>query len=201
ATGAKLNLSDAILCISTILNVETLDFKAQRQADHLVQLDWTISADAYPNRFQVQRLFHNGPGFETIASVERADLQFEFEYLDRELHLGKLYYRLQWEDQDGQVYYSAIKVIEALKGDQFIHVYPNPSTGNVNLQLNGLKRSTNFQVEVIDPLGQILYSKAYQINPGNVLNLSFDQLAAGYYQLRLTQNQEHFSLPLMLLPR
>jgi hypothetical protein len=65
-----------------------------------------------------------------------------------------------------------------------LNIYPNPSTGMVNIQSSVV--SSQWSVEVYDVLGQVVYQKTEQINGGKINEqVNLTDLSDGIYTLRL----------------
>ena len=97
-----------------------------------------------------------------------------------------------WVATDKKFYFysnlTAVDPLEPVAGDLFL--YPNPTTGQVQMKLNG-----NMKVYVYSMSGEII--KSYQMPVGErILDLSF--LPAGMYQVRATVDGDYFSSKLII---
>ncbi|MBO0357759.1 T9SS type A sorting domain-containing protein [Hymenobacter sp. BT186] len=77
-----------------------------------------------------------------------------------------------------------------------VSMYPNPSTGVVKLDVRGANAKGNLHVQVINLLGQTVYSAKLQDNFTNEVNLS--GLAGGIYTLKVQTGSEFTSRQLVL---
>ncbi|UYZ57736.1 T9SS type A sorting domain-containing protein [Hymenobacter latericus] len=73
--------------------------------------------------------------------------------------------------------------------DRSVSVYPNPSSGSFSLDVRGANAKEGLQVEVLNSLGQRVYSSPVRDNFENKLELS--HLAAGIYTLKVTKGSEY----------
>lgn len=76
-----------------------------------------------------------------------------------------------------------------IAGKPGIRAYPNPimTNGNVYLQFDNIKAGS-YKVDVVNSLGQVVYSRIMQLNNGSVshqLNIG-SRLPSGVYQVRIT---------------
>ena len=62
-------------------------------------------------------------------------------------------------------------------------IYPNPTDGNFNLA--AINVDGEYQVEVINYAGQVVYAETYSANK---VNISMNSVAPGMYFVRLTNN-------------
>lgn len=100
--------------------------------------------------------------------------------------------RLSW--MDGNVSLSSGELTEGYQGYQ-VNVFPNPVKENLNLKFI-LSKTDNVYIEIIDMLGKPVYVTDY--SPSNtgyqVVSRNIPGIMPGCYVLRLTQNNQIFSL-------
>jgi hypothetical protein len=72
--------------------------------------------------------------------------------------------------------------INTLNGITAVKVYPNPSNGNVFIQVDNI---ANTSVEVFNALGEMVYTKALN---SNLENVNLEKLNAGVYFIHVKQN-------------
>lgn len=59
-----------------------------------------------------------------------------------------------------------------------MNLYPNPTTGNLNISI---KQGGAYTVEVVNMVGQVVYSEKVNVNGNEVLNRDFSNLTKGIY--------------------
>ena len=92
---------------------------------------------------------------------------------------SEVYSWLAWVYVDGYDWIS--------ESNESVSVYPNPTTGNVNIAAPGLNHIT-----VLNALGQVIYDSNVD---GNMTTLDMDQYQAGIYMVRVaTENGESVKL-------
>jgi hypothetical protein len=67
-----------------------------------------------------------------------------------------------------------------------LSIYPNPGSGDFNLQYTGVDGLGT--IEVFDLTGRAVYSEQTQLVSGSTHSLDLSKLAQGQYSLRLTVN-------------
>ncbi len=87
-----------------------------------------------------------------------------------------------------------------LAGRAIIRAYPNPVTasGNINLQFGNIK-SGMYRVELVNSLGQTVYSRMMQLNEGTFnqqMNIGRN-LPAGVYQMKITGKNSRTVIKIM----
>ncbi len=96
-------------------------------ADHQsVQIDWSISAELFSGRMEVQRS-RWGRFFSPIATLDASDLSgiSNYSYPDGQPIVGNNYYRLKIFEADGTATFSQIEAVEMRTADP-VAVHPNP---------------------------------------------------------------------------
>ncbi len=66
-----------------------------------------------------------------------------------------------------------------------VKIYPNPTTGSVNL---ALAQGGNYQIEVVNMIGQVVYSETVSINGNETLNRDFSELNKGIYLVNVSSD-------------
>ncbi|MBD2713981.1 T9SS type A sorting domain-containing protein [Microvirga sp. STR05] len=70
-----------------------------------------------------------------------------------------------------------------------ISMFPNPSNGQVTLDIQGAQAKGSMQVEIINMLGQVVHTSAVRDNAQNKLDLS--SLSNGMYTVRIKSGSEY----------
>ncbi len=143
-SGTCYDLGDyigAIICDPIVLSVELSAFEVVLNSANQVDLSWTTTSELNNDYFQVERsrnLLDWDIINDEISSVGTNQGEVYYTDIDRFPLFGTAYYRLKQVDFDGTFSYSEIRVID-IKATYPIElsVYPNPSSGVVNLINNG----------------------------------------------------------------
>ena len=94
---------------------------------------------------------------------------------------GTNYYRVKVIDMDGNVTYSSTVLINVHDFGSVV-VYPNPTTDNLFINYRGDNSTIN--IEIVDAIGQVVYSnKTAVVNP---IVIPVSKLSSGNYILRIT---------------
>jgi len=124
------------------LALHLLSFNAVKAANG-TQLTWLTENEQNYTNFTIQRSTDNGKTFATLNGF-LSTASGTYSYLDKNPLIGLDEYRLQLEDLNGKITFSNVISLR-YSGDNIaknaIAVYPNPTTGIVNLsitQSNGL---------------------------------------------------------------
>jgi hypothetical protein len=171
-----------------ILPVTWQSFTAHRNGNS-VQLNWSTATEINNRGFNVQRLLGNG-SWETVAFVPSAvaggnssSVQ-QYSYSDLNLFSGVSQYRLQQVDIDGHFKYSDVRSVR--NGGQTSHMllYPNPSSGNANLQFANADGRRD--VMVTDMAGRVVR----QWRSVSSQNLQLGGLTPGVYSVKVIDQRD-----------
>ena len=106
---------------------------------------------------------HRHTDFDSIGSVPgKGDSQVAQDYDFQDAHPveGANYYRLKMVDTQGHFTYSKMVLLNFSLA--VIKLYPNPANHSVYLENNpNFTKDQPIRIEIIDPLGQKLYSAVY----------------------------------------
>jgi hypothetical protein len=128
---------------------------------------WTVENESNYTRFAVQRSTDGGKTFVTLDSLVSSSLG-AYSYLDAKPVQGANSYRLQLTDLNGEISYSAVVTIMYANTGNTITlnnmiVYPNPTTGPMNLAINvnsgsnnGSLPSPTYHIQVTNNLGVVI---------------------------------------------
>ena len=152
------------------LPVELSSFTAQK-SDKSVILNWQSTNEIDNLGFEIQKS-QNGVDWEYMGFVNGSGTASEansYQFIDRQPFSGVNYYRLKQLDFDGAFHFSSIVDVEFTDLQKLIDVYPNPSSGSINIRLNNpdnLKGS----LRVVDQLGRTIWENnaAENISSGRI---------------------------------
>lgn len=187
-TGYRFALADDISGANP-LPVELLSFEAEKNGN-TVDVSWKTASELNSDYFIVQRS-KDGSEFEDVEKVEAAGNSTtirNYFTTDYEPYNGVSYYRLKQADHDGKLTFTD-RVAVRFDSEGSIAVYPNPSSGNFNINLNA-KAGDEVLVVLRDLLGKEHYSKVLILSADSEV-LAVDRegkLAAGVYIVIASSN-------------
>lgn len=71
------------------------------------------------------------------------------------------------------------------KANTQVNLYPNPTKGNVTLEI---AQGGTYRIDVLNVVGQVVYSEEVNVNGGEKLNRDFSNLNKGIYLVNMTTN-------------
>lgn len=151
-------------------------------------LSWGTMYEINTDHFELERAY-NGRDFQrfaTIAASGTTSVSHNYAYTDPELITGPMYYRYKLVYKDGTVRYSNIVSVN-IDGypDWVLQVYPNPSTGPVNVRFSSSK-DQKVILQVVDNLGHVFDQKEFAAVKGlNIATCDISKLAQGIYYIRV----------------
>lgn len=172
------------------LPVLGLEFNAKRINNSKVQLDWKTVQEIDNKGFYVERKKETDANFTQLHFVKSAapngntSLPLSYTHVDTNSFAGKTYYRLKQEDLDGKFMYSTIRMVNGNNGHTItLKAWPIPSTGPVNITMDGLEKDL---LLVFDNNGRLMK----QVNISRQLPVQISGLAPGTYFVKLSSQKE-----------
>ncbi|MBO3273173.1 reprolysin-like metallopeptidase [Hymenobacter defluvii] len=155
-----------------------------------IGLQWQNNA-TNETGFELERSLTTNTSFQRIATIAANQTT----YSDEVSSTGRYVYRIRAVNDIGNSAYSneavasvtlASATAPVLKG---LTVYPNPSSGQFQLELNNAQTGA-VQVQVFDALGRSVMTRTFS-KASNTLQQTLDlsTVSTGIYQLRVTQPQ------------
>lgn len=139
------------------LPIELLFFRGQKKQNQ-VDLHWATATEINNDYFTIERSI-DGNEIEVIGEVLGAGnsiVEQHYQWVDEQPRSGVNYYRLKQTDFDGQFEYTDwIEVDFSTISDESIKIYPNPNSGQFNLELKGFDFNEEVNVQVYDIKGQM----------------------------------------------
>lgn len=175
----------AVFVSQAPLPVSFKEFNVYKQ-NNKASLVWETASEISNRGFEVQR--KKGNTFQTIgfvnskASNGNSSEAITYEFTDPDYYTGTVYYRLKQISATGNETYSEIKSLRISKALQVL-VYPNPSTGKLNIILPDGNGTTD--INMIDFSGKLI--KTW--NGYKVPAIQLEGLQRGIYTL-LISNRE-----------
>ena len=173
----------------TVLPVEMLAFNAELIGKDGV-LTWATEMETNNDYFTIERSF-NGEDFNDIGTRNGAGNSTElqtYNFVDRNIANQPnrvVYYRLRQTDFNGAESYSETRTL-ILVSESEILVFPNPTTGPVQLSFVNVEEGT-VKVSVYNVAGQEVMMDRMDVE-GEIFNTTMDlsKLSKGTYFLRIT---------------
>lgn len=166
------------------LPVYLVDFNARKGSGNTALLNWTVTANSDPDRFEVLRSTDGGQ-FNNVGTVNASIGQLDFAFTDPALPVGTTYYRLRMIDRNNVPTLSKIvAVINGADGFLITSMQPTIVSDQARLSISSSKKAT-VRLVITDMYGRVLRQQASGIAVGNqdiwLNNLS--SLSAGAYQV------------------
>lgn len=151
------------------LPLNLLKFKAEKNGDRSVLLNWETVNEIGTSHFIVQRS-EDGHNWTDIGSVDAAGQSAEvrkYSFMDRNVYDGKrpsarFLYRLMMIDLDSKYGFSNIDVVKfsAEGRGTSVFVYPNPSSIGLNVEFDtSVDGLVPANMELFNTLGALIYSR------------------------------------------
>ncbi|PCJ66274.1 MAG: hypothetical protein COA58_05725, partial [Bacteroidetes bacterium] len=172
------------------LPVELIHFTAQAISNTSARLDWATASELNNSHFNIQRSY-DGVNFEFIGKLlgnGNSNEVLTYSYLDKDIALGtqEAYYRLLQVDYNGAQEYSEIRVVLFNQDidKQTIHVYPNPFTSQVYVNVSGISES-DISISVLNIEGKEVIQREV-LNVQGLQKLDLSHLDSGMYFITIS---------------
>ena len=149
------------------LPVSLISFDGHLVKDY-VELKWVTASEINNDFFDIQRSVDN-LNFENIAQVDgngNSNIIIQYSYLDFNPPSGVIYYRLKQVDYDGTTDYSNVVVVRN-SPIEIVEIYPNPSTGIVNVSTKEA-----IEITIYSTLGKVIFTQNFDANSTNKIDIS-----------------------------
>jgi hypothetical protein len=163
-------------------------------------LNWNMeNQDANMSHFEIERSF-DGASFSRIGRTEiNANLsQTGYEYNDVnvfESYKGKAYYRIKLVNRNGEVLYSAIRILKPESKAFALNIYPNPVVKEANIAFT-LESAQPVTILLTDANGKRITDFSMQAQKGiNQKQIDVSSLAAGTYMFLVRTADESQTIP------
>lgn len=153
------------------------------KSNNKAALQWQTTNEVNTAWFNIQRS-QDGTTFTTVGKVNannHAGLQNKYVFDDdvSALNTGKVYYRLQMMDNDGQFTFSKIAYITIEHSRKSFTIYPNPAHGDIIIGNYSASDIMNAQIVIRDLAGHKLITRKFTRSAEQKINLG--SLAKGVY--------------------
>ncbi len=149
------------------LAVDLSDFNAYLNTKKNVSVNWITSSEINNDFFEIERSI-DAKEFKTITKIKgngTTNQKNEYKFIDanvNELSSKKIYYRLKQTDYDGSFTHSETKTIEIDFNTIVLKAFPNPTQGNLTVNIVAPTDTKNGSYEVIiyNTLGQVFFRQS-----------------------------------------
>ena len=148
------------------------------------QLKWSTSNEVNLGKFEVE-ISKDGTSFERAGTLNPSSSNAGNYQFNTTQSSGKSYYRLKIIDRDGSFAYSKVITISTNCSDKVVKIFPNPVKVDQLLSVNISGYDASVKGDLYSSTGQFV--KTYVLKNG-ANNLSVENLAQGFYTLRVSEN-------------
>jgi alpha-amylase len=174
------------VCTTSALPVTYLSLAAARGKEEEVNVKWKVAGEIAMQQYDVERSA-DGIHFITIHTITSLGNN-SYSVADNHAPTGFAYYRIKGLSSDGEMEYSSMKYIAAVKGFSEMVLYPNPVNMQGSLSVHIVNQQQGkFQLRLYNYLGQVVLQNCLEVvsdNSFHSLNLS-PQISPGYYQIEI----------------
>jgi len=189
---------------SNPLPVELTSFTAAVNGKEVI-LNWSTATETNNRIFEIERKKENSD-FITIGFVDGEGTTTEhqeYSYIDRNVQVGKYFYRLKQIDFDGTFEYSNEIEVDAIGLLSFYleQNYPNPFNPNTIIKF-GFDKNTKAQLKVYDVLGNEvanLFNETVEAGKLYEINFNASGLSSGVYYYQLSGDSKTEIKKMLLL--
>ncbi|MEP6584146.1 MAG: T9SS type A sorting domain-containing protein [Ginsengibacter sp.] len=161
--------------ISNIVNtlgVKYRSFEAYALNSSSVNISWATESETNNDHFEIERSFDQ-KDFSTAALIFGPEANTglnKYSFVDKVKGLSDhkvVYYRLKQIDIDGQVTYSAVKMVRFNSASKvFMKVYPNPYVSKINIKFYN-DGGSKAQLRLVNATGQVVCANESRISKGD----------------------------------
>jgi hypothetical protein len=181
--------------VASPLPIELLSFDAIMN-NKQVDITWATATESNNDYYTIEKS-KDGITFETSSIVDAAGNSLStinYKDIDPAPFEGISYYRLKQTDFDGTFTYSKIVSVNYSISDDGFTVFPNPTDGEINININDLE-GKEVLVIIRDITGKECFSKVVlsQENQQLIAIDSEHKLASGAYIITASSNNKLYS--------
>ena len=170
-----------------VLPVELVAFQAQN-TEGGNQLTWQTASEKNVQDFDVEKSI-DGKAFDKIGTVKAKGKAANYEFLDKTVVSGLMYYRLKINDLDGKMDYSKTVSVRQKGKGLTAKAFPNPTQGTLTVEIEVAEKS-DVTIELTDILGrQVWLSKAENTEGVTTFPIPMSELVNGNYFLKVSNGQ------------
>jgi len=185
STGASTTQQNYLCELNNIiLPVELVEFKGTcKEKLQQISLEWSALIGQSTNTFILQRSTNaqDWKDVKTLDILYSPNELAHYIYNDNEYRKGVNYYRLQEIDLDGRTEYH--QVIEVICGSSALNIFPNPSSGIIQLKYHAEINESPEEILIFDADGLQVFSQKFQTI--SEVKVDLTSLPKGVYTCRV----------------
>jgi len=155
-----------------------------------VILKWTTENEELYQSFEVLRSIDGGNSFQSLSNVNGKGFAFNtntYAITDAQPFAGMATYRLVQRNQQGQIRYTDMKVVDRSSAPiTYFTAYPNPVSDQLQVRVSAI-RGGKATAEVYDMNGRRMVSQSFNAFTGiQTITMNLGKLGNGTYLLKVT---------------
>jgi hypothetical protein len=180
--GARCDFTIAGWGAQNVLPIELSKFMVV-PFEEFNRIYWETSSENNNHHFNLLRSF-NGVDFEEVSKIQGAGsstILNSYSFDDYDLRYGKIYYKLQQVDIDGETTSSKVISLDRKSAEiGLLNVYPNPTENTITLDIN-VASNRGGDVCIVGINGVVVYEQ--HIEDKGIHQITFDMtsMSAGVY--------------------
>ncbi|HTA60849.1 MAG TPA: T9SS type A sorting domain-containing protein [Bacteroidia bacterium] len=183
-----------------VLAVKLLSFTGKNE-NGKIKLDWATAEEVNAGKYIIERS-DNGVDYVPIITKlakSNSTIQTNYTVYDDNPLINKInYYKLSEYDLNGKGGLLAQTFVRNTAGSTKFNVYPNPSTGKVNISIKNFS-VPSIDVEIMDVFGNTIWSSNIELSDGNSLQeVDLSMFDAGVYFVRTSDGTAFYNQRLII---
>ncbi len=180
-----------------LLPIDLLDFQAAFEPVGIA-IRWTTLTEENVDRFEVERSTDlvSYTNIQTVKAIGHAQQRVDYLIYDTEYSydVDVYYYRLKVWDKDSTFRYSfTVSVPTIAKPEPFVEVFPNPSSGAVNLSIQFFDTEVPTTLKIYNILGAEIRSVQFRTGQDQYLHQVRLPSTPQVYYFTITHNEQIFT--------
>ena len=190
----------------TPVTLSKFEAKLNKNGDQAL-LHWVTVSEINNDYFEIERRLQTESGYKKIGKTKGAgntQTKTDYNFIDdlTEVKNGKVFYRLKQYDYDGRFEYSAERSVDIDKHLlNYVHLYPNPSKNNINIEIQVRNTSILPIIQITDLLGKPI-NNAITLSTltegSNVINIPLENLPSGLYYMHIILDDDSINHPFII---
>ncbi|MDF2451310.1 MAG: putative aggregation factor core protein MAFp3 isoform [Bacteroidota bacterium] len=176
------------------LPIELLNFSGTCQGENVL-LKWSTATEKNNAYFEIEKSYNGAEWIAVNKIPGNGTSGTTHHYTVSDKSLGAItYYRLKQVDYNGEfTIFRPVYTDCSATAKEEIVLYPNPSSAELNVTVNGTEISEEAAITIVNGIGQVVYEKSIGVVKGlNNFSLPLDLNPGSYY---LFLRSEHIVTP------